>query len=63
MSENLLGTKRKRGQRTSNVEIPRRLLDHLTPAVLENPYSGESTVVHINAETKVHTLYDLLNTS
>ncbi|WP_201317834.1 hypothetical protein [Paenibacillus sp. EPM92] len=39
MSENTVKTPRKRGQRRNNLEIPQRLLNRLTPSVLETPPS------------------------
>jgi integrase/recombinase XerD len=35
---------RKRGQRRTNIDIPRRLLDHLTPAALETWQDDDGTV-------------------
>jgi integrase/recombinase XerD len=38
MSVSTAKTSRKRGQRKSNLDIPQRLLDRLTPSVLETPH-------------------------
>lgn len=37
MSKNIVKTARKRRQRKNNLDIPQRLLDRLTPSVLETP--------------------------
>jgi integrase/recombinase XerD len=41
MSDNTTKNARKRGQRRNNIDIPQRLVDHLTMAVLDNPYHEE----------------------
>ncbi|MCF8568604.1 tyrosine-type recombinase/integrase [Alicyclobacillus tolerans] len=51
---------RKRGQRRNNLNVPRRLLDHLTPAVLEKPWDVENDAGH-EATFGVMTLDKLFN--
>jgi integrase/recombinase XerD len=60
MDDNSLKSSRKRGQRRNNLNVPRRLLDQLTPAVLEKPWEVKKEAVQ-DTKFDVLTLDKLFN--